>query len=115
MQEEKIIDLDTLAGVVKNYRKKGKVVVHCHGVFDLMHPGHIMHFESAKKQGDILIVTITQDTHVNKGPGRPVFTEDVRARTIASLSIVDHVAINIYNSMICNGKRGYGSSSNILG
>src|SRR3989338_6356126 len=98
MPEEKIIDLDTLAGVVKNYRKKGKVVVHCHGVFDLMHPGHIMHFESAKKQGDILIVTITKDTHVNKGPGRPVFTEDVRARTIASLSIVDHVAINIYNS-----------------
>src|SRR3989344_4963959 len=82
--QDKIVPLDTLGKVVSNLKKQWKTIVHCHGVFDLMHPGHIMHFEAAKKQGDILVVTITQDQHVNKGLCRPVFTQDVRARTIAS-------------------------------
>ena len=92
--QDKILPLNQLAEVVNNLKKQGKVVVHCHGVFDLMHPGHIFHFESAKKQGDILVVTVTEDKHVNKGPGRPVFPQDIRARTIASLAVVDYVAIN---------------------
>ena len=94
----KILPLDALGKIASNLRKSGKTVVHCHGVFDLMHPGHIMHFESAKKQGDVLIVTITQDRHVNKGPGRPVFDQDVRARTVAALAIVDYVSINPHTS-----------------
>jgi len=96
--QDKIVPLDTLGKVVSNLKKQWKTIVHCHGVFDLMHPGHIMHFEAAKKQGDILVVTITQDQHVNKGLGRPVFTQDVRARTIAALSIVDYVSINTHES-----------------
>ena len=83
MSEKKIVTLEVLSEIIQRHKKQGKVIVHCHGVFDLMHPGHIMHFEAAKKQGDILVVTITQDQHVNKGLGRPVFTQDVRARTIA--------------------------------
>ncbi|MEK9171700.1 MAG: PfkB family carbohydrate kinase [Patescibacteria group bacterium] len=98
MSEKKIVTLEALSEIIQRHKKHGKTVVHCHGVFDLMHPGHIMHFEAAKKQGDILVVTITQDQHVNKGPGRPVFTQDVRALTIAALAIVDYVSINTHES-----------------
>ena len=52
----------------------------CHGVFDLLHIGHIKHLKKAKQQGDILLVTITPDKFVNKGPGRPVFNEFLRLK-----------------------------------
>jgi rfaE bifunctional protein nucleotidyltransferase chain/domain len=74
--------------------KGEKKVVHCHGVFDLLHPGHIRHLQEAKAEGDILVVTVTPDRYVNKGPGRPVFTEFLRAEHLAALQIVDYVAIN---------------------
>ena len=51
---------------------KNKIVL-CHGVFDLLHLGHIKHFEKAKSFGDIVIVTVTPDQFVKKGPNRPVF------------------------------------------
>ncbi len=72
----------------------GKRIVHCHGVFDLFHYGHLEHLRSAKNHGDILVVTITPDHFVNKGPNRPAFTHSKRAEIIASLDIVDFVAIN---------------------
>src|SRR5437764_645196 len=75
-------------------KRAGKTVVQCHGVFDLMHIGHIRHFQEASKVGDILVVTITPDRYVNKGPHRPVFTELLRAEAIASLDCVDYVAVN---------------------
>ena len=65
----------------------------CHGVFDILHVGHVIHFEEAKK-GDILIVSITSDAFVNKGPGRPVFSDSNRAKFISSLKVVDYVVIN---------------------
>lgn len=91
---DKIKTLDELTDIIRDLKRKGKIIVQCHGVFDLLHPGHIRHFESAKKQGDILIVTITKDKYVNKGPGRPVFNQRLRAESIAALQCVDYVAIN---------------------
>jgi len=91
---EKIVELDELAKIVSKLKSKGKKVVHCHGVFDLLHVGHIRHFEAAKKFGDILVVTLTQDKYVKKGPHRPAFTEKLRAEAIAALGCVDYVAIN---------------------
>ena len=90
----KIKTLADLAPVVRRLREQGKRIVHCHGVFDLMHLGHIRHFQQAKRLGDVLVVTLTQDLHVNRGPGRPVFRQDHRAEAIAALSCVDYVAIN---------------------
>ena len=92
----KIKDIDALAGVLADCRKakNGAKVVQCHGVFDLMHIGHIRHFQEARKLGDVLVVTLTPDRFVNKGPNRPVFTESLRAEAIASLDCVDYVAIN---------------------
>jgi rfaE bifunctional protein nucleotidyltransferase chain/domain len=94
LRESKIKDLADLAKLVADYRSQGKTVVHCHGVFDLMHIGHIRHFQLAKSFGDILVVTVTPDQYVNKGPGRPVFTQQLRADAISALDCVDAVAIN---------------------
>jgi len=90
----KIIELDLLAKNLRKIKNKGKKVVLCHGCFDLMHPGHIKHFQEAKKMGDILIVTVTPDRFVDKGPWRPVFNQSLRADSIAALECVDYVAIN---------------------
>jgi rfaE bifunctional protein nucleotidyltransferase chain/domain len=90
----KIVPLDELAQITVSLRAQGKTVVHCHGVFDLMHVGHIRHFEEARQLGDALVVTVTPDKYVNKGPNRPVFTEVHRAWAIAALASVDYVAVN---------------------
>jgi len=91
---DKIISLKQLATCVATMQAAGKKVVLCHGVFDLLHYGHLLHFEEARKQGDALVVTITPDIYVNKGPNRPAFTESYRARMLAALDIVDYAAIN---------------------
>ena len=90
----KIVPLETFAERVAELKAAGKSVVLCHGVFDLLHYGHILHFEEARRQGDALVVTITPDVYVNKGPNRPAFTEAYRAQMLAALEIVDYVAIN---------------------
>ncbi len=96
----KIKTLDELSAAFELMRRKNKRIVHCHGVFDLLHPGHIKHFEAAKQKGDILVVTITKDEYVNKGPGRPIFNHFLRAESIAAIGCVDFVAINEWPTAI---------------
>lgn len=96
LSDPKTKTLSELAVILAGLRAEGKTIVHCHGVFDLMHIGHIRHFQMAKTYGDVLVVTVTPDRYVNKGPGRPVFTEQLRASSIAALGCVDYVAINEY-------------------
>lgn len=91
---QKIFDLEALSSVIAQHKKEKKTIVHCHGVFDLLHIGHIRHFQEAKKLGDILVVTLTGDSFVNKGPNRPAFAQLLRAEAIAALADVDYVAIN---------------------
>ncbi len=90
----KIKRVDELAGTLATLRSGGRKIVHCHGVFDLLHIGHIKHLEAARKLGDVLVVTLTPDRFVNKGPHRPAFPERLRAEALASLVCVDFVAIN---------------------
>lgn len=92
--KNKIIHLSEIVPLLQKYRSSGLRIVQCHGVFDLLHPGHIRHFQEAKKQGDLLVVTVTPDKFVNKGPGRPAFPENLRIETLASLSVVDFVVLN---------------------
>ena len=87
-------DIEELAGMLGTAKTEGRKIAHCHGVFDLLHIGHIRHFEQARKMADLLVVTLTPDKYVNKGPGRPVFNERLRAEAIAALDCVDYVAIN---------------------
>jgi len=89
----KIKTISDLAAILQEIRN-GKRIVLCHGVFDLLHIGHIRYFEQAKKYGDILIVTVTPDRFVNKGPDRPAFPENLRVEAIAALDVVDYVAMN---------------------
>ena len=90
----KIKSLEELSELLELLRSDGKTIVHCHGVFDLLHIGHIRYLEQAGEMGDILIVTLTPDEYVDKGPHRPAFTQDLRAEALASLNCVDYVAIN---------------------
>lgn len=96
---QKIVQMEEINNKLSDLRA-GKRVVHCHGVFDLMHIGHIKHLQLAKSYGEILVVTITADRFVNKGPGRPHFTEYLRAEALASLSCVDFVVINHHPTAI---------------
>ena len=89
----KIKTPDTLARTIEALKKKGKKIVLCHGVFDIIHVGHIGHFSLAKKEGDVLVVSTTKDKYVKRGPGRPIFNERLRTETLASLDVVDYVSI----------------------
>jgi rfaE bifunctional protein kinase chain/domain/rfaE bifunctional protein nucleotidyltransferase chain/domain len=97
---QKIKSLEEIADEVSALRAAGKKTVHCHGVFDLLHIGHLRHLNGARKLGDMLVVTITPDHLVNKGPGRPAFTETLRAEALAMLECVDLVAINRWPTAI---------------
>jgi rfaE bifunctional protein nucleotidyltransferase chain/domain len=90
----KIKPLEELAALLALQRAQGKKIVHCHGVFDLLHIGHIRYFEQARGMGDVLVVTVTPDCYVDKGPHRPAFPEALRAEAVASLNCVDLVGIN---------------------
>ena len=96
----KIISFKDLSSVSELCKNKNKKIVLCHGMFDLVHLGHIRYFQEAKKQGDVLIVTITADEFCRKGPGKPAFSEDLRAESLAALEVVDYVAICPYLTAI---------------
>lgn len=90
----KIKQLNELKEIIADLKRQNRTIAQCHGVFDLIHPGHIRHLSAAKKEADVLVVTVTADPFVRKGPGRPIFNENLRAETLASFSSVDYVAIN---------------------
>lgn len=69
------------------------MLILAHGVFDILHIGHIEYLNAAKALGDRLIVTITADRYIRKGPGRPVFNQDQRKQMLEALRIVDQVQI----------------------
>ena len=89
----KILDIHELPGALEPHRRSGKAIVHCHGVFDLLHPGHFRHLTAAKQLGDVRVVTITADDFVGKGPGRPAFTQNLRTEALAGLEVVDYVSV----------------------
>lgn len=94
----KVKTLDKIAAIAAEARAEGKSVVLCHGVFDLVHMGHVRHFQTARQKGDLLIVTLTTAIHVNKGPGRPIFNDALRGEMLAALEQVDWVAVSPYPS-----------------
>ena len=96
----KIISIEQLSSKVQRAKKQGKKIVHCHGVFDLLHIGHIKHFNEAKSHGDLLVVTVTPDEYVNKGPNRPAFTMELRLEALAALESIDFVARNEWPTAI---------------
>src|SRR5690606_4404366 len=75
-------------------RAAGKTVVHCHGCFDIVHPGHVRYLRYAGQLGDVLVVSLTSDDAIEKGDGaRPYVPQELRAESLAALEFVDHVVV----------------------
>ena len=91
---DKVRSVAELGTIAERERNAGRKVVLAHGVFDLLHMGHVRHLEAARREGDVLMVTVTADRFVNRGPGRPVFSEWQRAEMLAALGFVDWAGIN---------------------
>lgn len=88
---QKIVPLSELKD--RRWSLVGHIAVMCHGVFDVLHPGHLVHFRQAREHAPCLIVALVADRHVNKGPGHPFFTESLRADMLSALEMVSFVTI----------------------
>ena len=124
--DAKLLPFDKAPALFGKLREEGKKIVQCHGTFDLLHPGHFVHFEEAKSLGDVLVVTITGEKYVNKGPGRPYFNDILRAKSLTGLSCVDYVVVVPYPAAVeaiecvspdvyCKGKEYEDASVDITG
>lgn len=91
---QKIVSETELLAGIALARQTGKTVVHCHGCFDIVHPGHIRYLEFARRQGDVLVVSLTGDAEIDKGDQRPYIPQELRAENLAALAAVDFVYIN---------------------
>ena len=97
---KKILSLDELSKIITQERLNNKTFAVCHGCFDLVHPGHIKHLQEAARQADYLIVTVTPDRYVKKGPNRPFFPEELRLEQLAALEMVNFTALNKWPTSI---------------
>jgi len=90
---QKIKTREQVAEIIGS-RPRSKTVVMCHGVFDIVHPGHLRHLTYAKEKADLLIASITADAQITKANYRPYVPEELRATNLAALEIVDYVIID---------------------
>ena len=90
---KKVLNVSQLKKIIGNYPRKKKVVL-CHGVFDIVHPGHIRHLAYAKSQADLLIVSCTGDKFIEKGIYRPHIPQNMRSSNLAAFEMVDYVVID---------------------
>lgn len=81
---------------------RSETVILCHGVFDVVHPGHLRHLSYAKSKANVLVVSLTADRHIKKGTYRPHVPENIRALNLAALEMVDFVIIDDYATPIEN-------------
>lgn len=75
-------------------RPRQRSVIMCHGVFDLVHPGHIRHLLYAKSKADVLVASLTSDAYITKANFRPFVPQELRAMNLAALEAVDYVIID---------------------
>lgn len=93
---KKIVEPVQIGQIVARHRAAGRTVVHCHGCFDIVHPGHLRYLEFARAQGDVLVVSLTSDDAIEKNDGtRPHVPQELRAETLAALELVDHVLVSV--------------------
>ncbi len=89
----KIKTREALAEEIGRQRRQ-KPVIMCHGVFDIVHPGHLRHLMYAKEKADLLLASLTADIYITKGQARPYVPQDLRAANLAALEMVDYVVID---------------------
>ncbi|SEP60495.1 rfaE bifunctional protein, domain II [Lachnospiraceae bacterium NE2001] len=100
--EGKIVSAEDFSIIRNKLSEDGKVVVMCHGVYDLLHYGHLAHLKEAKGYGDVLVVSVTSEPFVNKGPDRPYFDDRQRTEFLASIEYVDYVMLSNESTAITN-------------
>ncbi|PWC55338.1 PfkB family carbohydrate kinase [Azospirillum sp. TSO22-1] len=81
---------------------RARKAILCHGVFDIVHPGHVRHLLFAKSKADILIASLTADRHIDKGKYRPHVPQDLRALNLAAFEMVDYVVIDENDKPLTN-------------
>ncbi len=101
---KKVKKLEELAAAI-GPRPRTRSVIMCHGMFDIVHPGHLRHLMYAKEKADILIASLTADIHATKGTMRPYVPQDLRAQNLAALEFVDYVIIDPHATPIEHIKR----------
>lgn len=95
LKNNKIVTKEEFKKYIKpQISNAGRTIALCHGVFDLVHPGHIIHLEQAKKMADVLVVSVTAAEYVRKGPDRPYFDNEMRMKVLAALECVDYVMLS---------------------
>ncbi len=79
----------------KGLKNNNKVIVLCHGSFDILHDGHLNLFKKAKKSGDVLFVGIETDEYVKdkKGKNRPVNNLTIRISNLSKIDSIDYLYI----------------------
>ena len=91
----KIVSRDRLQSKLAEHRRRREHIVFANGCFDALHVGHIRYLEGARREGDILVVGVNDDSSVRnlKGPGRPILDQQARAHLVAALRCVDYVVL----------------------
>ena len=91
----KIVSRDRLQSKLAEHRRRRERIVFANGCFDTLHVGHIRYLEGARREGDILVVGVNDDSGVRnlKGPGRPILDQKARAHLVAALRSVDYVVL----------------------
>jgi len=89
----RLVELDELLAMRREWRHYGTKVVFTNGCFDLLHRGHVEYLRKARELADVLVVGINTDASVQrlKGPGRPITPQEDRAIVLAALECVDYV------------------------
>ena len=86
----------------KKLAQQKKIIGMIHGVFDIIHYGHTLYFKEAKSKVDHLIVSVTSDRFVNKGPGKPIFNLKKRVEVLRSIKYVDEVVVSDHKTAVNN-------------
>ncbi len=102
--QHKIKTVDELLDILGPFPRKQTLVM-CHGVFDVVHPGHMRHMIYAKGKADILVASLTADQHITKGDYRPHVPQNIRAANLAAFEMVDYVIIDHNNTPLENIKK----------
>ena len=91
----KIIKREDFLKTLESIRQDGKRIVFTNGCFDILHIGHVRYLQSAKAEGDILVIGLNSDLSVQiiKGEKRPVIGEQQRAEVLASVGFVDYIIL----------------------
>ncbi|MBD3389150.1 MAG: adenylyltransferase/cytidyltransferase family protein [Candidatus Altiarchaeales archaeon] len=63
------------------------------GVFEILHPGHLMYLEEARKLGDRLVVVVARDETAQERKRRPVISAEQRLHMVKSLKPVDDAVL----------------------